>query len=224
MHFFDGLIEAHYLFFVLVVVGVGSWEWDVVTGEVSWSAQMYALAGQPVGSPVSVGSFLELVLVSDRERVQSLLTAAVRDSARIDYECRIVLRPDGSVRDIHAIGEFLVADDGTTTKMFGTCQDITERKQLQDEIRHLALHDPLTGLANRALLLERLEHALAGEALNPSALAVLYLDLDVRVSIGIAIARPQARPEDALRDADAEMYAAKRQGKDAYSVFPALTP
>ena len=282
------------------LAGVASWEWDVVSGEVNWSGQMYALGGLPLDTRVSVSSFLELVQASDRDRVAALLTAAVRDTVRIDYECRIV-RPDSSTIDIHAIGEFLVAADGTATKMFGTCQDITERKQLQDEIRHLALHDPLTGLANRALLLERLGHELAGETLNPSASAVLYLDLDdfkgindslghsagdqvlvevgsrirsvtrghdtvarlggdefavlllgaglpeatqaaerirqslqtpfsvhasdidVRVSIGIAIARPHAGPEDVLRDADAAMYAAKRQGKDAYSVFPVLT-
>jgi diguanylate cyclase (GGDEF)-like protein/PAS domain S-box-containing protein len=54
-------------------------------------------------------------------------------------------------------------------------RDVSERKNLEDKLRHLAMHDPLTGLANRNLLHERLEAALS----NPwNAVSVLYLDID----------------------------------------------
>jgi diguanylate cyclase (GGDEF)-like protein len=58
----------------------------------------------------------------------------------------------------------------------GTVQDITDRRRLEDEIRYQAFHDALTGLANRALLLERLNHALMRRERTPMAL--LFLDLD----------------------------------------------
>lgn len=57
-------------------------------------------------------------------------------------------------------------------------QDITERRAREERLRHRALHDPLTGLPNRALFAERLERALAGGAAHPARVAVLLLDLD----------------------------------------------
>jgi diguanylate cyclase (GGDEF)-like protein len=63
--------------------------------------------------------------------------------------------------------------------MAGTLIDITERKRAESRLRHSALHDPLTGLANRVLLVDRISHAIAARrrpGLNPFAL--LYFDLD----------------------------------------------
>ena len=57
-------------------------------------------------------------------------------------------------------------------------QDITVRRQFQDELSHRALHDPLTGLPNRALFLDRLGHALVRARAAPGEIAVLFLDLD----------------------------------------------
>ncbi len=57
-------------------------------------------------------------------------------------------------------------------------RDVSERKALEDELKHQAFHDALSGLANRALFLDRLEHALARAARSQSLLAVLFLDLD----------------------------------------------
>jgi diguanylate cyclase (GGDEF)-like protein/PAS domain S-box-containing protein len=59
-----------------------------------------------------------------------------------------------------------------------TGRDITERRELEDQLRHQALHDPLTGLANRALLRDRLEHALRARRDGRSTLGLLSVDLD----------------------------------------------
>ncbi len=57
-------------------------------------------------------------------------------------------------------------------------RDVTERKQFEDQLRHQALHDPLTRLPNRALFADRLEHALAGQARRGGCVGVLLVDLD----------------------------------------------
>ena len=62
--------------------------------------------------------------------------------------------------------------------LVGLVEDITGRKQAEERLGHLALHDPLTGLPNRALLLDRLEHALESTTRFNARVAALYLDLD----------------------------------------------
>jgi diguanylate cyclase (GGDEF)-like protein len=57
-------------------------------------------------------------------------------------------------------------------------EDITAHQNLELELRHRAFHDPLTGLPNRALLTDRLEHAVAGATRETLSLAVLFIDLD----------------------------------------------
>ncbi|HTK37165.1 MAG TPA: diguanylate cyclase, partial [Pyrinomonadaceae bacterium] len=60
----------------------------------------------------------------------------------------------------------------------GIIRDITDRKSLEEQLTHQALHDPLTKLANRVLFRDRVAHALAKIARNKTAIAVLFLDLD----------------------------------------------
>jgi diguanylate cyclase (GGDEF)-like protein/PAS domain S-box-containing protein len=73
----------------------------------------------------------------------------------------------------------LVRDpQGNPSHFVSLYQDITERKALEEQLRHRALHDPLTELPNRALLLDRLRHALARSERLEESLAVLFVDLD----------------------------------------------
>ena len=67
---------------------------------------------------------------------------------------------------------------GRTTNYVGTQADITQQKLAQDEIMQLAYYDPLTGLPNRRLLLERLQHCLSVYNRSKQAVALLFLDLD----------------------------------------------
>ena len=69
-------------------------------------------------------------------------------------------------------------DSGTTTGYVGVCSDITDRWDKEQTVRHMALHDGLTGLPNRMLFMERLEHTSAMSTRDPRLVAVLFLDLD----------------------------------------------
>lgn len=67
--------------------------------------------------------------------------------------------------------------DGRATMVQGILVDISDRKALEEQLRHQALHDPLTGLPNRVLFVDRLAHALVRRT-GSDAVAVLFLDLD----------------------------------------------
>lgn len=68
--------------------------------------------------------------------------------------------------------------DGVVTHYVGSHIDITERKATEEKIQNLAFYDPLTGLPNRRLLLDRLQHALASSERSGRSGALLFLDLD----------------------------------------------
>jgi diguanylate cyclase (GGDEF)-like protein/PAS domain S-box-containing protein len=85
---------------------------------------------------------------------------------------------DGSWRWVDAIGLNLLADRAVRGIVLNF-RDVTERKRLEDQLQHQAFHDPLTGLANRALFADRVTHALARGGRHPDErLAVLFVDLD----------------------------------------------
>ena len=155
---------------------LGSWDWDMASGHVWWSKELYRILGRDATSfTPSVATFLDHVVIEDRTRITELLDAAMLDATELDFECR-VLRADGLERVVHILGDR--GENQGALRLLGTCQDITERKALEAEIEHRAFHDGLTGLPNRALFLDRLEHALAVHKRTGTPLSLLYVDLD----------------------------------------------
>lgn len=160
------------------LAGMGSWEWDARSGSIRWSEHLYVLAGvDPSDFEPTPTSFQELVHPEDREQVQLRIMTAVRTGELLEYECRI-LRADGDLRTVHALGHATTDDSGAVVHIRGTVHDVTERRRLEEAITQMAFHDPLTGLCNRRLYLERLEEALARSALEGGTCAVLFIDLD----------------------------------------------
>lgn len=114
----------------------------------------------------------------DSARVDAFL-AHVRDKAPGEsQESEWRLRyADGSWRHVSAVATNLL-DDPKVGGLVVTARDVDARKALEEQLRHRAFHDPLTGLANRALFYDRIEHALTREPRSDGHVAVLYLDLD----------------------------------------------
>jgi diguanylate cyclase (GGDEF)-like protein/PAS domain S-box-containing protein len=81
-------------------------------------------------------------------------------------------------RQLRLIDKHLGQLPGRPVRVVGTVQDITERKALERQLEHQALHDPLTDLPNRLLFMDRLDHALARTQRREESIAVLFLDLD----------------------------------------------
>ena len=112
----------------------------------------------------------------DPEFAAKLLSGELK---RYEREKRYV-RKDGKIVWVHVNVSSVEGLSGEPEFVIAMLQDITERKALEAELEHRAFHDSLTGLPNRALLVERIEHALAraGPEVGDRGVAVLFLDLD----------------------------------------------
>jgi diguanylate cyclase (GGDEF)-like protein/PAS domain S-box-containing protein len=113
----------------------------------------------------------------DLPRVQDIFGYLVENPG-VNYSMELRMRhADGSWRVIEAMGNNLL-DDPSVNGIVVNSRDVTERKIFEKQLSHQAFHDPLTDLPNRALLMDRLEHALARADRHPESVAILFLDLD----------------------------------------------
>jgi len=117
------------------VAHVGYWEWDLRTDHMTWSDETYRIYGlRPQERPMDLATIRELVHPEDREFVFRKAAEAIQGEVRTDVEHRIV-RPSGEVRVVHSQGDLKRDAAGRPWQMFGTSQDITDRKRAEDRIR-----------------------------------------------------------------------------------------
>jgi diguanylate cyclase (GGDEF)-like protein/PAS domain S-box-containing protein len=103
--------------------------------------------------------------------------AAFATGATHSRDDEVFWRKDGTSFPVEYVST-PISEDGEIAGAVVTFRDITERKALEGQLRHQAFYDPLTGLPNRALFMDRLEHALARVNRRGSKVAVLFMDLD----------------------------------------------
>lgn len=117
--------------------GMGTWEWDVATRRVHWSAAIEQMHGIPVGSfPGTFEAYQADIHPEDRERVLESITGVLESSADHYLLYRIV-RPDGDVRWLEAHGRVLRDASGRPLKLVGVCTDVTRRQAAAEEARRL---------------------------------------------------------------------------------------
>ena len=159
------------------IAQLGSWEIDLVRGTMVWSEELSRLYGYPRGTTVDIQDLFARVHPDDGITLCSVIREAVRNSSSFDVEYRVVL-PEGTTRWLRSQGRLEIDDNCFAVRMLGTAQDITEQKRAEEALAHQALHDPLTGLPNRALLLDRLTQALLRLERSHSAVGLLFVDID----------------------------------------------
>ena len=119
---------------------LGSWNWDIASGKVEWSDELYRVFGyEPQSREMTFDSFVSAVLPDDHDRVLASIDDALVGAAPYDMECRIV-RPDGEVRTIHCCGEIVRDGSGQPLRMSGTALDITDRKQTELALQQREAH------------------------------------------------------------------------------------
>jgi diguanylate cyclase (GGDEF)-like protein/PAS domain S-box-containing protein len=119
--------------------------------------------------------FIELICPSDRKTVTETLQQMAQHKQVVSVEGRIERKDNSRVDFELAATPFGIQRKHDTLLVV---RDISERKRIEQQIYHLAHHDPLTGLANRLLFKERLQHTIAQAHRAGTPLAVLFVDLD----------------------------------------------
>jgi diguanylate cyclase (GGDEF)-like protein/PAS domain S-box-containing protein len=127
--------------------------------------------------PDAVGTTLyDHAHLADHSVVTALLATAARkrrgESAEAEWRMR---RADGSWRHVEGIATNLL-DEEHVEALVLTVRDVHERRAFEEELRHRAFHDELTGLPNRALFYDRIEHALGKR--RDRLIALIFVDLD----------------------------------------------
>ncbi|HWY57242.1 MAG TPA: PAS domain-containing protein, partial [Terriglobales bacterium] len=111
------------------VAHVGYWVWDVETNQVIWSEETYRIFGlAPQVGSFDVTKVRDMIHPDDREVVFRTAEEAIRSGTRTDCEHRLI-RPDGEIRVVHSLGDLKTNSAGRPYQMFGTTQDITDRKR-----------------------------------------------------------------------------------------------
>lgn len=122
-------------------------------------------------------SFVSLIHPDDCRMVSAEVAIAIEEQRpfRITYRIRAA---DGTQKWVWEQGRAVTSASDASVILEGFIIDVTERKAVEEQLSFQAFHDALTGLPNRALFIDRLDHALAGMSRRCDRLALLFLDLD----------------------------------------------
>lgn len=157
---------------------VGTWDWVVDTQQLHWSDEVYPMFGfRPGEVQPTYALFCAMVHPEDAQRVRQGEITSLCNGHTHDQHYRIVWR-DGTVRWLRETGDTIRDATGRPVRMIGTVRDITDEKANEQRMLHLAFHDALTGLPNRAYFRVQLEDALARARRASSLTALAFIDLD----------------------------------------------
>ncbi|MFN2644040.1 MAG: diguanylate cyclase domain-containing protein [Burkholderiales bacterium] len=190
---------------------VALWDTDLRTGRVflsdAWSEMLGGSAGETV---TTVDQLIALMHADDIEaakRASLEVMKGVRSRYAVEHRVR---SRSGEWKWILSRGRVTERDPASrrALRMVGTNVDITDRRRVEEAIQSAALTDPLTGLANRVLLGERLRLACARSARTKAPFAVLYLDMDDFKQVNDALGH--AAGDALLKDFGTQLRAAVR--------------
>ncbi len=127
---------------------IGSWNWDLRTNEVAWSDELYRIFGVKAQSfnPTYEKVIMEFIHLEDQTGVRDMMAKSLSSHEPFSYFYRI-LRPDGEERVIHSRGQTVSDELGAPIRVYGTAQDVTERRNAEEELR--ATSEQLRALSAR---------------------------------------------------------------------------
>lgn len=148
---------------------IGVWAWDAIEDRVTWSQELYEIAGINPSQPAPTYADHDHLYTSESmTRLQPAVEKALSDGAPYDLELDLV-RTDGSIRYVRAIGGPQHAQDGSVSGLFGLVQDITESKTAHNRIQSL--------LEEKELLLHEVHHRVKNNMANVRGMLSLQADI-----------------------------------------------
>jgi diguanylate cyclase (GGDEF)-like protein len=157
---------------------LGYWEWQINNDGLYWSDEIYSMVeiDQYEFTPDST-NFWDFIHANDLPYVSKHLQGTIRSKVAATIEFRIVTAKKQE-RFVSQHMEVVENHKGEIIRLIGTVQDITERKEQENKIRHLAYYDEVTQLPNRIFFFKFLAKTLELVQRNKKNFAILFLDLD----------------------------------------------
>jgi PAS domain S-box-containing protein len=145
---------------------MGVWYWSATENTLTWDDTLRRMYGlEPDARVAGYDDFISRVHPDDRTFVEQSVRRALAESGRLDYEFRILL-PDGRLRWIADLGQVVAGPDGRPIGLTGTCQDVTDRRTAEEQLR----------LAHRMEGVGRLAGGVAHEANNQMSVVMSAAD------------------------------------------------
>ena len=119
------------------VAHLGTWEWDLTEPQANWSSELYRIYGLSPGTYTpSYENYLKMVHADDRQRVMDATNRVFHEHVPYSHDERI-FRPDGTMRYLHTWAHPVLDDAGKLIRLVGVCQDITDQKLAEEEVKAL---------------------------------------------------------------------------------------
>jgi PAS domain S-box-containing protein len=156
------------------IAHVGHWERDLDTNLITWSDETYRIFGlRPQESAITTAGVRDLVHPEDRRFWSAAMAQALHGPPRYDVEYRVI-RPDGELRVVHSQGDVMRDEAGRPHRMFGTIQDVTERKRAEEGLRDAQMQ---LAHVNRVATMGQLSASIAHEVNQPVAAVLINADV-----------------------------------------------
>jgi len=203
------------------LAGMGSFEWSVGSDQITWSDQLARIYGyEPRKHPKTLEAFMERVHPDDRSTVQQNIGQALADGSSWSMDERIVRADNGETRVLASQVSVVRDAQGKIVRLSGICHDVTEQRrveealvaaaQAEEKLRERGLHDAVTALPNRDLLIDRLSASLARVQRGDAPIGVLLVDLESFKMINDAVGHVAG--DEILRTVASRLVAASRSG------------
>ena len=156
---------------------LGTWEWDLSNGRVTWDERLEVMYGFAPGTfDGTYETYLQVLHPDDRAMVRDAIDHALETTSGHHVQHRIV-RPDGAIRWIEGWGRVLQNDEGTVTGMVGVARDVTDRQETREELERareniaaeterLTRLQSLTASLSRAVSQEDVANVLVAQAIR----------------------------------------------------------
>lgn len=120
-----------------LLAALGSWKWEVFSGDFTWSDELYRILGfEKESFHPTYQAFKKIIHPEDRALLEATIDKWCKDHQIYDCELRII-RPDGDLRTLQGRGLTIIDEAGQPLRVIGTAQDVTEKRRVEERIREL---------------------------------------------------------------------------------------